>query len=788
VNHQTNHVKNNTAKPKEESVDEQLLIMREKLRQIESAILNKEPQHQHQKNYPPKAIIDSNQQPQLLLSPSLYQSQDDSVADGPIDFYKNNHGNPRMISQGVLSWVTLLKKDVYLRSIVDSSRRKTVITNASKAQVSQVSQVRENEFVKKFKVESDLDADIRGDYSTLSTCSKFRNKDVLYMIENTLKDAKLIWLLVDKFFESELYCAMPLLDKSDFTSQLFDIIGPKSSQKITLCIKKKLQLTTIGILLLMMRLSSLSNYNALKGNVNEMSDNDKYIYNNQIGKDIMIVAESCYDEISKFRESHLEIFQFQLFLRYYEFFAPEDSDCISMSSNANMGPLMYSAVSAGLNRDPSVSETPYKNPNLLRRLWFKVVNLDYNQLMLIGCPPMIDVRFYDTNYPHLDPTDSALEYGINKGISERKDIYEMCHPLLMLILNVRDPPLISVVKQYLAPLERYVKNHRKVDDIMKMPSEGVLQRWEKSRLLVSLVDSSLLIYMIYYHFFLYFNEKGMKDKSVYYLAEMLKLVSTLLPLIKFLLKDTKSSEYFNLKNHFGTPLIVISKISMSAHRCIQLMFTILARIKGLKVFTIDMDEQKLNILDSIADLSLRTCSYILKGFLNIADTYYHAWAMNKMHTFIVKDILGNRKGPYDSGNIPENDKQFIKNLHAAREHDEIFTKYSMDDLKLIHGLLTNLEACGRDPEKSSPSGSSVDFGTTDNQIDSIWFDQLQSETNVMYENGNNPISSSIPHNGSQMVEESLDRNEDPFVDWDVFDVERFLYQSTNESLMKNVNT
>ncbi len=752
-------INNNSSTHNGETVDEQLILLRDKLKRIES-VIKKDNLYTQEPTF-----INNTVEPEI-------------EEDGVIDFYKHNYGSPKMFTQGVLSWVTLLKKDVYLRSVVESSRRKKIIVTKS----GRKEDTKETEFIKKFKVEQDFDAEISD--TTSGQICKYKNKDILMMIKSTLVDSKLIWLLVEKFFDSELYLVLPLFDKAEFTSQLYDILGSKSSQRVLLNIRKKLQLNTIGILLIIMRLTSLSTYNALRSNTENLSENDLYILNNPVTKEYMTAAHRCYDEISQFREAHLEIFQFQLLSRYYDQLAPEDSDCNSMKTYENMGPLVHSAVSSGLNRDPSVADPGNENPNLLRRLWFKVVNLDYNQLMHIGCPPMINVRFYDTLYPSLNPYDSPTEYAINQAIHKRKDIYEMCHPLLMLLLNVRDPPRLSTVKQHLRPLENLVQAHPKVSDIMNMPSDTVLQRFEKLTSVAGLVDTTSLLYMIYYHIYLHYNERGIKDKSLYYLLEIIKIMAGAFPLINFLLEETEYNSDYNLKNHFGIPILVIPEIELLSHRSIQVMFSLLARIKAMKVFTIDLDPAKLELVDNIADSLLRSASYILKGFLNIADTYYHSWAMSRIHSFILKDILYNKRGPYNPENASDADRAFIKNLNLVRDHDELFMKYSIDDLKQIYESVKELERCGTGSERPSPTGSvDMTFSSAANQHDSLWFNQFQSDTGLLYDNKGHMGASSSASSGPTISDPILDRMDDPVINnFDIMDIERFFFHSTNEPM------
>lgn len=710
--------------------------------------------------------------------------------DETIDFYNHIYEEPTLLGQGTLTWVTILKKDVYSRALLLSSNKdeeKVLFTNVKNSQRDG------NLFANKFlseEIASGISA------STLINPKVSRkNKPLFTAIENVVKDSKLVWILVDKYFDSELYCCMPILDKTEFIDQLSGIIGPRNNspgKSITINITRKIQLAIIGILLIVMRMSSLTLYNAGKPLEQPLSSSDQFISDHPVGKEAISTAVDCLSEVLTFKETHVTILQFNLMMQHYKFIGPEDCDCVVASSITNTGPLIHAAVGSGLNRDPTLSHPNYDKPDLLRRLWYLVVYLDYYQMMLVGYGPVVNYDFHDTDLPILNHHESALQYGINEAFHDRKRIFESCRPLLTSVLSVKRPPKIKTVLNHLKKLEELVETSVKIEEIMRIPSDSVLDRFRKMRLFQSTSDQNALLFMIYYNFFLHHNEKKDSEKSLYYLLQMLKISKNVYPYLNFFGKPDKSNEAFNLNKHFGVGALAIPKMELCLHRVSELMISLLGRIKTHKsIVGVNMDEERLILLDKIGKVVFRITFFIIEALVNISDTYYHCWSMSKIQSFITEKILRNKDGLYDSGSLDKIESEYVKVVEDLRGQDDGFFLYTNQDLQQILNAieLIDISALGHSP---SPESLFYDLNSYRSKNDQVWFDQLMFDSNFNFDNnsvtsnqGNNTITPTSSNSNNNTPFSSSFAGVQFMPEFEtfgsnIFDFEQLLHQSVKE--------
>lgn len=656
------------------------------------------------------------------FSVTKYKRFKKAIDEETIDFYKNNYGSPSFISQGPLSWVALLKKDIYLKAIFLSIKNKSTIL------LDQAVNRSDKEFATKFANEIDIKAKLRKDSKAedeLSTVKrniasvKSKNsylvffpsgkKDFIGSLNRALKDRRKVWRFFDEFFNSELYCAVPIFNKGELESQLLKILGPRGEPTERLALKLKAELATVGSIMLIMRLVTISIYNGgYKFDPETATPNELFIYENEVSKDIAELIKMCAKELAIFRETSIPIFQFQLLFKLYMLISPENYGILNAPSSSVMGSILDSAIANGLNRDPEIVGSSYPLPNLLRRIWTYFIFSDYQQIMLIGSPPIISSRFYDTAMPELGNDVHSIEYKIDEGFIKSKELVDLTSDLLKLVLNIRQPPKFKVVKDHLKPLEEFVFKHLSFDDLVKAPSRTVAERFEKQTFFFKVFDSALLLSTFYHHFFLFYNEHEDVEGSVYYLCQLLKLGKFLYQVSTFV-NPTKNPE-LNLQKEFGKSFSAVHKIQLGAHRAATMGFTILARIKSLKAFSSNLNPEVTNVIDQIVVVGKRLLSlcYTNSGFL--ADTYYQSWAIFKIHRFISEQIL---PMPFDDNEDSEFSTSFMEILTQLREHDQIFNGYSAAQFSQVLELLKLF-----DPELSMIGKSSRNSITTQNEANS----------------------------------------------------------------------
>jgi glycosyltransferase involved in cell wall biosynthesis len=647
--------------------------------------------------------------------------------DHTVDFYHTLFESSVKLTQGPLSWVSVLSKDIYLNAIVVSSRKKVVLDQAhhqpNKTEV-------EKEFLKRWQIEDVDTCDVYGDSVLLA---KKKDKDVLTLIKAYLKDVKLVWLLVDKFFNSEFYGVMPIVDKGDFVRSLSEIIGPRTETSIKIKLTKKNQLCTLGILLLIMRMGSLTMYNFGKKPYcrgDKMSEDDQYIIDHPISNDIMHLISKCHYELKTFREPRLEIFQFLSLRVYFRSLSPEDCDCVVFADSGSVGNLLHYAVKCGLNIDPTSSAispvtNSNKNKNLLRRLWYRMVYLDSHQLMLVGSPPIIDSKFYDTHFPYLDESTDEFDHGINVWFYERAKLYEVCYPLLMLILNLREKPKISQIKKLCLPVVSFMKTLDSIEEIMQRPSDTLIQRSKKFQDITFLIDCYSLLFMVYYHLFIFFNERRDKEQSLHYLLEALKISTSLYPLSLFL--EPQDSQ-FDLQKHFGCGVLLFPRIELVLHRVSQILFAIIARFKSLKYFKPGLSPEIITLVDKMWGICTDICTVIISRYVKISDTYYHPWVTSKMHAFILTSQLHMPKGKFDPSTLEEIDVPFFETIKSSKHYDSMFESFELEDFIQINEEIVKFERI----ENESTKSNSPDLSQWNSQLisdnDKRWIEQMLDGT------------------------------------------------------------
>lgn len=725
-----------------------------------------------------------------LLSPnapvphsSSFSSLEDD-GDDTIDFHKDNYAEPCVFSEGTLTWVTMLKKDIHSRALILCLEKENAVFNKIKSSTKE-----DHKFVTKFMAEGDFRGKIPEHIGKSD-----RKSNVLQMLKEAFKDTRLNWLLIDKFFNSELYCTLPILDRDDFNEQLSRIISPKDSKNYgnKLNVTARFHLATLGSALVLMRLASLTSYNAGKPTSQPVSESDQYIKDNPVTKDAITLAKRCLEEVLISKEHHIIIFQLNLLIQHYNFYAPEDCDCITASTITNMGPLLHSGISSGLNRDPTLARPKYHNPNLLRRLWFLLEYLDYYQLMLVGYAPIINHASHDTQIPLLDHNDSALQYSINEAFHDREKINEFCRPLLMMISNVKKPPKIRDVLNQMKKLEKFVENIPKYDELLRIPSDTVLLRFKKLRIHNEASDTCALLFMVYFNFFLHYNDKRDSEKSLYYLLQLLRLSRYLYSSVHFFRMPEKLNENFNLNDQFGVGILALPKIELCLHKIGEFMITFLGRIKAYKAFVgMNISDERLHLIDSIAKLTFKISFFLVDAFANLSDTYYHAWSMAKIQSFIVEKVFHNKEGRLDISTLSPIEYEYVQSVEKLRSQDDGFFLYSNQDLKQILSALELIDT-GSLCQTPTPDSLLYDLNTYKSKNDRLWFDQMMCENGLNSEadtnfsnnstldsnNGGASLGNNNPTNGA---------NEHPAIfDWDPFgtnsiaDIEQMFHHTIND--------
>ncbi|KAF6007437.1 hypothetical protein HII12_004599 [Brettanomyces bruxellensis] len=299
-------------------------------------------------------------------------------------------------------------------------------------------------------------------------------EEVLSIIEKYLPGRKVVWLLIDRFFE-KLYLQMPYLDEESFRICMASIIGPRDLdvQRITIrnigthyCE----EFLSVCLMLIIIRLSWLSLPSKISNN---LSPEDKILMKpeNLVTMVLVDMVKEVFSSAKLMGKPSLVIFQVGLYLKIYNILAPEDGFDVDdtftdggsnegkrkkkktgslKSVNDLSGDLSYEAPSInspnfmamlvqlgrtiGLNRDPLnfrnfySSVDPIANSRLFRKrhLWRKL----WYGLLYLSIECNLSMGDYKKGLPielDLDPTlgsvnktwDSRLPGGVEQGVLEK---------------------------------------------------------------------------------------------------------------------------------------------------------------------------------------------------------------------------------------------------------------------------------------------------------------------------------------------------------------------------------
>lgn len=646
----------------------------------------------------------------------LVENNDDDV----VLFHQDSFPTPLIMYQGALTWVSLLRKDMFLNSMMLSitSRKKLL------AQETQ-NDPKYKEFSKTHAKYTESGAENLKDVADMP---------IVPLVRGFLADTKLVWILIDRFFDSEMGLIFPVLQRDEFEHQVATIVDARGCIHARLNFNKRAQCAIVGILLLVMRLASLSLHSSDLPIDAQLTQDEKYMLMNPVSEKVMQGVDKCIEEVEKLKEVTIPIFQLTVLKRYYELIAPEEADCISVTTPGRLGQLLHHALQCSINRDPD--RLPNGFPiakNFGRRLWFMVVQLDLQQLMVTGGHSLVHKEMYDTELPHLDESETPIEFAIDKSIVDFGKTSELLYGLLNDILNVRAPPKVGELKQRLRPLEDFIANLPTVKQILMRPRDTVVQRVAKIRLISQLMDCASLLCMIYYHLFLHYCSKMDKDMAVYYSIEILKWGSLLYPIVLFF--DKNNTEY-DMAKHFGGSQLLIPKFEMTLHRLEQLFFSIAGRIKIFKLTTSDINLVKIAAIDKLYDVLMVSMKHILNALKVMAGSYYHAWVISKIHTFIISRLLYAPHGLYLTP--APLDLEILASYSSRAPSDDVFFHFTTQDFERISSALApyqEVDIAGSTTD--SPLDGAMMFDDNDRWMRQVVQDLANAERDGYFTNKHN---------------------------------------------------
>lgn len=492
-----------------------------------------------------------------------------------------------------------------------------------------------------------------------------RELNLIASIERALPKKKVIWLLLERFFDF-LYPYIPFVDEESFRLEISNILGPKdfTDEPITkLNITKNLDFAYIGMLFVFLRLAYLSILSPHSSyRVSEDSNEEKkliceYLLNNPVNMTCIEITKSCLNQFQVLRKINLTILQCTFFLRLYHMYAPDEGDgADGGDSQIFNGMLVQMAYSIGLNREPdnfTDGEVDKKVNNVGRKIWYQLVISDFVISGTFGNPLSSRDIYYDTKIPFHEEGNSNL---VNQSLEESiLAFHQFCDgfvngpmkKILELALNVKESCKMSDLTKHLNVLEVCTsKIFGRIEDYCNvLETDDPAYRFNKLMKLRIILSLKSFYLSIYYHFFLHYEELVENDLAFFYLKKMITVsIGEILPFLFPLV--------FGVKDIFGdaADLVLYPFFLQTLHRTSEVNLTAIVRLNihlykfradpsHPKKLQTDSDYKKFYDLTCQMTEDMEKCARIcIKALSELSSRYYYAWGVTKSHSFILKVV------------------------------------------------------------------------------------------------------------------------------------------------------
>lgn len=480
-------------------------------------------------------------------------------------------------------------------------------------------------------------------------------------IRRTLPSKKVVWKLIDRFFEW-CYPFMPFLDEEEFIEWTERVIGPRSYDDISfkdLKIEKRLDLALVGTLLIAMRLAYLSLFSN-KALVNEERINTtdlspkaqdmKYLMQNPIGIESIEIARYCFYQFDILRRANLPLIQLALFMKIYYMFAPEDGDDgDGADSNGLSALVVQMAYSLGLNREPENFPdilTDKRKNHIGRKIWFLIVMSDIHQAYTYGSPMLVSPDSYDTKFPFSNEENSNLkDKNLDKYITElyfAKDagMQNVLRQLLNRILSLTGRTKLSELTKLISELEVKIGQiYGSLKDCLQANTYNthVFARNFPAKHYISM--KSFLV-STFYHIFLHYENKDVQ-LTYFYLKKIVQIAANdLMP------------HYFELMGNSAVicDMFINPKLQHIIHKLNQLNIAVIIRV-NLTIYRLKSkpEHESRCLSDSayyeyykelcrFSSCLTRSAEVSIAAVSKLSSRYFYAWKLTKSHSYFLKVV------------------------------------------------------------------------------------------------------------------------------------------------------
>lgn len=605
----------------------------------------------------------------------------------------------RQINYGPFAWLSFMRKDKALTILWNYMRDKKHLVVVTPLVPDEPTKARNNsarnlpiedyevEFRKK-ALDRDGDNDVAPFRQQGSTNNEMRiqmNKNALLLgltffegevdqklqllekITMMLPTKKSVWLLISRFFKS-IYPFIPLIDEDWFRHEIQCLLGPEvyADEKFEeIRMGKRLDLATLGILLIILRLSYLSSFSnnkldnekALETQGNDLNLAEmKYILTNPITLDVINLAQLCLDQFDIYRRTNITVLQCAVMMRIYHMFAPEDGDgSDGGESHVFNAVCLQTAYCMGLNREPNNFDdvcNDEKVNNLSRKLWYFLKMMDMNLGHQYGLPLLVDDNYNDVSVPFYTPGnsnvyDANMERAVCHGLSAAEITFKDVRHILQRSLSIKDRLKMSELTELLTKFEcNLQERYGTLTDYSKTPATQIEFPFIKVLKCKAYMNFKSFTMSMFFHFFLNYEKSGETDLSFFYLRKYFALsCGEFIPEYLDLVRNNRR----NFDANSTIPdLILTPSLEFIIHKTNQLNFSILIRVNcAIAQMKANVELHSSNLLMSfeykLRFARLTKLSKMMEKFIKygnsclsrLSSRYYYAWRIYKAHSYIV---------------------------------------------------------------------------------------------------------------------------------------------------------
>lgn len=361
--------------------------------------------------------------------------------------------------------------------------------------------------------------------------TSWRSEPILMQVRRFLPSFASISCIVNIYFENHLLGSDLILQENLKTEmKKLYVFNEVDGNLQDITINSKLDLATIAILLLIVRITYLSLINPLvsSGDRNPSLEYFSYFNNYTVPLDIPELADQLLNRMNFESDLHINVFQALALQFVYKLCAPEEesfnetndpgicfSRVASMAKSLNLNQDVIYSISWGENKVKSTTS------NYCRRVWIQLNSLAVFTCAFFSNTLEITSQDSDLLLPQIESDSNDNDKSMIKAVIDIapmvKQAQDICEKTFQLNGSIPTEELIEMLNNLDHLIENYFGN---IVDYFEPVKDNASAKLYKFILWIQL---KCFILLYYYSFYVYYDTKGKPDLSSCYARKMTKI-------------------------------------------------------------------------------------------------------------------------------------------------------------------------------------------------------------------------------------------------------------------------